>query len=254
MKTVVFSSIKGGTGKSSNAIMLSNYLAQAGKRILCIDMDIQNSMTFYYAEDPDVVEDYSIAEALHRGDLEGNIIQTIHGKIHLVPSSLKLVNLRTISVMTLKRLLKQVEQDYDFCIIDTAPTWDNITLNALFAADQILTPVYLTQWDWKGAVFFRDQIVLDLSEEHLDKWSLLVNAWKDPKTDNPDNFTNAVQSLFSDHFQNISEVKIPSMSLVKKYIDTGEGISSAKDKVRLHSAVKELSNFVTEERLHVEAF
>ena len=254
MKTIVFSSIKGGTGKSSNAIMLSNYLAQAGKKILCIDMDIQNSMTFYYAESPEAMDDYSIAEALHRGDLDGNIIQTGHGKIHLVPSSLKLVNLRTISVMTLKRLLKQVEQDYDYCIIDTAPTWDNITLNALFAADQILTPVYLTQWDWKGALFFRDQIVLDLSEEHLEKWSLLINAWKDPKTDNPENFTNAVLALFNEYFANITPVKVPSMSLVKKYIDTGEGISFAKDKVRLYTAIRNLSAFVAKEELYVEVF
>jgi len=254
MKTITFSSIKGGTGKSSNAIMMSNYLAQAGKKVLCIDMDIQNSMTFFYADDPSAVDDYSIAEALHRGDLDGNIIQTTHGKINLVPSSLKLVNLRTISTLTLKRLLKQVEQDYDYCIIDTAPTWDNITLNALYASDQIITPVYLTQWDWKGVMFFRDQIMLDLSEDHLDKWAILINGWRDPKTKNPENYTNAVEALFQEYFSNILSPRIPAMTLVKKYIDTGEGITTAKDKFRLYSSVRDLITIIADERLYVEAF
>jgi len=254
MKTIAFSSIKGGTGKSSNAIMLSNYLAQAGKKVLCIDMDIQNSMTFYYAEDPNAIDDYSIAEALHRGPLDENIIQTGHGKIHLVPSSLKLVNLRTISVMTLKRLLKQIENEYDYCIIDTAPTWDNITLNALYAADQIITPILLTQWDWKGSCFFRDQMILDLSEDHLSKCRLLINAWRDPKTENPENYTNAVEALFQENFDNILKPRIPAMSLVKKYIDTGECISFAKDKIRLYTAIRDMATIVAEENLYVEAF
>ena len=254
MKTIVFSSIKGGTGKSSNAIMQANYLAQAGKKVLCIDKDIQNSMTFYYAEEPEQLEACSIAEALHRGNLTDNIIETIHTNIHLVPSSFNLVNLRTISILTLKRLLNQVSDFYDFCIIDTAPTWDNITLNALFAADRIITPCLLSQWDWKGALFFQNQIIQDLGEEHLPKWSLLVNSWKPPRTDNPDNILNQLDTLFLNSFDNILEIRIPHESLIKKYIDTGERISMAKDKSRLFIAAEALSQLLTGERLNVEVF
>jgi len=254
MKVIAFSSIKGGTGKSSNVIMQSNYLAQAGKRVLCIDMDIQNSMTFYYAEDPESIDSSSIAEALHQGNIADNIIETVHKNIHLIPSSFSLVNLRTISILTLRRLLNQISDQYDYCLIDTAPTWDNITLNALLAADQIVTPVYLTQWDWKGAIFFRDQIIQDLGEEHLGKWRLLVNAWKDPRTENPENLTNQLQELFTDHFENILPVKIPNVSLIKKYIDTGESITMAKEKSRLFVAAEILSQELTGEHLDVEAF
>jgi len=254
MKTIALSSIKGGTGKSTNAIMQANYLAQAGKSVLCIDMDIQNSMTFYYALDPELVETCSIAEALHQGNLKDNIIQTIHPNVNLVPSSFSLVNLRTISILTLRRLLNQVADDYDYCIIDTAPTWDNITLNALLAADKIVTPVYLSQWDWKGAMFFQNQIIQDLGEEHLEKWQLLINAWKAPRTDNPENLTNQLQALFTGSFSNILPVRIPNETLIKKYIDTGESITMAKDKSRLFMAAEVLSQELTGERLEVEAF
>ena len=254
MKTIVFSSIKGGTGKSSNAILLANYLAQGKKKVLCIDMDIQNSMTFYYAENAKTVERYSIAEALHQGDIEVNIIETGNDRINLVPSSFKLVNLRTISAMTLKRLLKAVSESYDYCIIDTAPTWDNINLNALYAADKIITPVQLTQWDWKGALFFRDQMLQDLDESYLKKWEILVSGWRDPRTDNPENYSNAVFDLFTESFDNILSVKIPALSLVKKYIDTGEKITRAKDKVKLFEAVRLLSHIITGVKMAVEVF
>lgn len=254
MKTISFSSIKGGTGKSSNSIMMANFLAQAGKKVLCIDMDIQNSMTFYYADDPEKVEGHSIAEALHQGCIEENIILTSHKNISLIPSSFKLVNLKTISTRTLSRLLKSISKQFDYCIIDTAPTWDNITLNALEAANTIVTPINMTQWDWKGAIFFRDQIIQDLGEDMLDRWNLLINAWKAPRTDNPENLINQLQNLFNETFDNILPVKIPEVSLIKKYIDTGEIITLAKEKEKLFVSVQSLSMLVTGESLEVEAF
>ena len=254
MKTIAFSSIKGGTGKSSCSIMLANYLAKAGKRVLCIDMDIQNSMTFYLTNDPNLVEVYTIAEALHKGSLLDNIIPTLDENIDLVPSSFNLVNLRAVSILILERLINQLGSEYDYCIIDTAPTWDNLTLNALNAADLIVTPVNLTQWDWKGAVFFQGQINQDLGEKHLSKWKLLINGWKPLRSENPDLLLNQLQALFDEEFDNIIPVKIPESSLVKKHIDTGEKITKAKEKVRLFTSIEVLSEELTGEYLDVEAF
>jgi len=52
MKTICFSSIKGGTGKSSLCILTANYAASAGYRVLVADLDIQNSVTSYYLDSP----------------------------------------------------------------------------------------------------------------------------------------------------------------------------------------------------------
>lgn len=56
MKTICFSSIKGGTGKSSLCILLANYTAAAGYRVLVADLDIQNSATSYYLDSPEEVD------------------------------------------------------------------------------------------------------------------------------------------------------------------------------------------------------
>ena len=48
---VSFSSIKGGTGKTSLCIHVANYCAAAGYRVLVIDFDVQNSLSFYYLDE-----------------------------------------------------------------------------------------------------------------------------------------------------------------------------------------------------------
>ena len=70
-----------------------------------------------------------------------NIVSTNYMGIELMASSFDLVKLRTISEKTLVRILPQVAEDFDFCFIDTAPTYDNLILNAVVAADYIISPV-----------------------------------------------------------------------------------------------------------------
>ena len=53
---VSFSSIKGGTGKTSICIHVANYCAAAGYRVLVIDFDVQNSLSFYYLDELSVTE------------------------------------------------------------------------------------------------------------------------------------------------------------------------------------------------------
>ena len=56
MRSICFSSIKGGTGKSSLCILVANYAAAAGYRVLVADLDIQNSASSYYLDSPDEAE------------------------------------------------------------------------------------------------------------------------------------------------------------------------------------------------------
>ena len=53
MKTVTIGTIKGGDGKSSLCILLSRYLASVGKRVLTLDLDVQNSTSFSLLPDGD---------------------------------------------------------------------------------------------------------------------------------------------------------------------------------------------------------
>ncbi|MFZ4388357.1 MAG: ParA family protein, partial [Chthoniobacterales bacterium] len=125
MKTICFSSIKGGTGKSSLCILTANYAASAGYRVLVADLDLQNSATSYYLDSPDLADQHNIATALHSEHLIENVIPTNYPGIDLLASSLDLVKLRAIGERTLKRILDTTPLPYDFLFLDTPPTYDN---------------------------------------------------------------------------------------------------------------------------------
>lgn len=247
MYTIALSAIKGGVGKSSLAILLANLYAGLGKKVLVIDLDIQNSLTFYYAPSQDDLSHKNIAKALNDGNLLGNTV-VIQPHLSLVPSHFSLINLRALNIRTLKSLLTTVSQQFDICVLDTAPTFDNIVLNALTAADSIITPAYLTQFDWKSALFYRDQLLLELGT--TDTWHVLLNRFKEPRTDNPEAEINQYLDLFRGDLEPfILKSAIPDSSLLQKYIDTGIQLTATKQKEKLYLALCQLASEILGEDL-----
>ena len=247
MKTICFSSIKGGTGKSSLCILVANYAAAAGYRVLVADLDIQNSASSYYLDSPDEADHKNIASVLHTERLAENILPSVYPGIDLLASSLDLVKFRAIGDRTLRRILASKALPYDFLFIDTAPTYDNIILNALNVADLILTPVAFSQFDYKGALFYEAQ--LRHETEKLSAWRILFNFHRPARTDNPDTLRNQYESLFRGSFGDlISPVAIHDTALIRRSIDTGERISPSHAKAPLHAAIAALAAFCGLER------
>ena len=250
MKTITFSAIKGGVGKSSLCILVANFLAALGLRVLVIDMDIQNSTTFYYSPEEELTDKNNIFRALSDDDLKGNIIKT---EIDIIPSSFNLIKIRAISEKTLSKITGQVSDDYDYCLIDTAPTFDNIVLNAVIASDLIITPVFFSQFDWKSACFFRDQI--DLETDKISNWKVLLNKYKKPRTDNPDTELNQYNQVYNEEFKDsLLDTKIPDTSYVKKSIDTKTVISKSKTKIKLYNAISSLCSEIKEIKTQQKRF
>ena len=243
MKTIAFSSIKGGTGKSSLAILTANYCAAAGSRVLVIDLDVQNSASFYYLAAPDDAERKNIAVALQSGDLAGNIIPSNTAGVDLLASAFSLVNLRACSERTLRKAMATSPLPYDLCFIDCAPTYDNLVLNAALASDLIITPVRMSQFDWKGARFYHEQLEADTDKAGA--WRVLFNFYRPPRSDNPEALANQYEAQFQEAFDGaILPVVIPESSLVQRAIDTRESITGAVAKARLFSAIKDLAEYI----------
>ena len=213
MKTITYSAIKGGVGKSSLCILTANYLASSGKKVLVIDMDIQNSTTFYYSPEEELTDKKNIFRALSDDNLRNNIIKT--DSIDIISSSFNLIKIRAISEKTLSKTIGQVSDDYDYCLIDTAPTFDNIVLNAVIASDLIITPVFFSQFDWKSACFFRDQI--DFETDKLSNWKVLFNKYRKPRSDNLDTELNQYIQIYHEEFKDyLLKTRIPETSYIKK--------------------------------------
>jgi len=245
MKCITFSAIKGGVGKSSLLILLAEIYYNRGYRVLVVDMDIQNSTTFYYAPSEELCEKHNIARAFMDNQLMKHII-LFDNQPNLLASSFNLVKLRAIPITTLQRILPQLEEYYDYCLIDAAPTLDNLVLNSVMASDLIITPVKLTQFDWKSALFYQEQITLETGK--ADRWRMLMNFWKNPRSDNPDTELNQYIQLFQDNFgTHLLRTVIPETVQIQRTIDLKLPLCLSERRKAVCSAMTRLADEIDTE-------
>jgi chromosome partitioning protein len=176
---VTFSANKGGVGKTRMALLTANCLGAAGKKVLAIDMDFNNSATFYYLPEGSQEESLrkNIADALSReeNDLHDFTILTEHKNVSLILSSRYLADLRSVNEKRLNRMIKSMTGDYDFVIIDCQPDYNNLTLNAINAGDLIITPVLKDLDSFNAAVFLEEKISIE-TDKH-DCWFITINGY-----------------------------------------------------------------------------
>jgi len=248
MKIITFSSIKGGTGKSSLAILTGNLLAKSGYRVLMIDTDIQNSLSFYYLDELGLADEKNLAIAFFLKDLEKNVVDSNYDeRLKIVPASFGLIEFRTAHPKTLRRLLPQIENRFDYCIVDSPPTYNNLVLNGMVAADLIISPCKLSQFDYKGLAFFRAKVQEEA--EAADRWRILINFFRSPRSESEDNLTNQYLNLFKTTFNNILDFQIPETVYIPRAIDTREVISQARAKERVFDAFYRLADYVADREL-----
>jgi chromosome partitioning protein len=174
-----FSANKGGVGKTRQALLAANCLGAAGKRVLVIDMDFNNSATFYYLS-PDMAGaagEKNIADALAKESnlLSDYALPTNHRGVDLIASSRYLADLRSISEKRLGRMIPSLAGKYDLVIIDCQPDYNNLTLNAINASSLIITPVLKDLDSFNAAAFLGQKIALDTDK--YDHWYITINGY-----------------------------------------------------------------------------
>jgi chromosome partitioning protein len=176
---VSFASIKGGTGKTNIAILIAKGLAAAGKRVLLIDFDLNNSLSFHFINDDEMEKTKSLNIAAALSDESNNLCDyTVPARmpgIDIIASTPYLADLRTLSEKRLKRMIPTLYGKYDICIIDCPPTYDNIVLNAVNASDYTITPVLKDLFSYNAAVFFSSVLPRDV--EGFKNWFVLINGY-----------------------------------------------------------------------------
>ena len=143
---------KGGVGKTTTSIALAGLLADAGKRVLVVDLDPHGSMTSYFGHDPDNLEHSAFDLFLHQGNVPDGLpkqllLDTGNERVSLLPSSTALATLERQSPgqgglgLVLSKSLAQLWQDFDFVLIDSPPLLGVLMVNALAACQQLVIPV-----------------------------------------------------------------------------------------------------------------
>lgn len=144
---------KGGVGKTTTTINLADALRHFNYRVLVIDLDPQGNTTDTYGA---VAEDeYSIVDVLNNECKTTEAIQHLPmGDIipgdKVLTSELDHFNSQMGREKLLKKKLKEVEDEYDFIIIDTPPTLGLYMINALTAANGCIIPLQAERYSVNG--------------------------------------------------------------------------------------------------------
>ncbi len=161
-KTIAITNQKGGVGKTTTAINLTACLAEAGKRVLLVDLDPQGNSTSGLGLR---ASSNSVYEAIMgRTPLNTCIMKTTipnlflaSADIRLAGAELELVDLEQREYR-LKQVLKGLEGDYDFIFIDCPPSLSLLTLNALAAAQRVLIPIQCEYYALEGVTSLMNTI------------------------------------------------------------------------------------------------
>jgi chromosome partitioning protein len=147
---------KGGVGKTTTVVNLATYLALAGDSVLVIDLDPQGNATSGFGLDRGEIE-HSIYDAIIEDARVGDLVMptTISG-LSIIPSSISLagaeVELAPLPQRErrLARLLSDLDDAYDYLMLDCPPSLGLLTVNALTAADAVLIPIQCEYYALEG--------------------------------------------------------------------------------------------------------
>lgn len=146
MRKIAVSLNKGGVGKSSAVISIAHGLSLKGKKVLIVDTDDQGQDAFLLGVKPP----YGLAEVLDEKVSAREAIFEARPGLWILAGGMSLAGAkRSIgrkdfgAEQTLAEALKPLEGQFDFVIVDSSPAWDALTINSLFYADEVLTPVSL---------------------------------------------------------------------------------------------------------------
>lgn len=227
--TICFTNNKGGSGKSTTCSNLGAAMAQAGKKVLMIDGDMQLNLSLSFFSEEKVLEMASSEKNLYyaigkQQDLTDFIVHTAYENLDLIPSSTLMSSIeyelftKWQREFILKKCLQKIKDSgvYDYILIDAPPTLGGWVMNILCASDRVLVPVEASPWGMFGLANMFD-FLSEVKEIAPDLEVLGIVITK----------ADTRKSYFRQTMETLQEM--PDMYLFKSYIRVDSSIEWAQD-------------------------
>lgn len=156
---------KGGVGKTTTTINLGACLVETGRKVLLVDFDPQGSLSVGLGINPHTLErsvynlllsrEFSPEEVITESSTPG--LDILPANIDLSAAEVQLVS-EVAREQTLQRVLHTLRSQYDYILIDCAPSLGLLTINALTASDWVIMPLELEFFALRGIALLTDTI------------------------------------------------------------------------------------------------
>ena len=184
MHKIAIAGFKGGIGKTTTCVNLGAGLALSGRRVLLIDTDTQANLSISLG-----IRKYqkSVADVLARKARARDVIVPARKNLDLLPSSIALFKAqqRLVLEMASEEVFTELFSDlgdYDYHILDCAPSVSLMTVNAVSYADEIYIPVAMEMLALAGVRQF--EMYLNTLRGKLDTQAairLVIPTFYDPR-------------------------------------------------------------------------
>jgi len=163
MRRIVVSLLKGGVAKSETAVSLAHGLARQGCRVLLVDTDVQAQCNDMLGVEPEqglaeVIAGW--AEPMEALVEARENLWLLAGGVPLAGVKMEIARREMAPEAVLDETLAEYEGHFDVMVMDTAPGWDTLLVNALYCSREVISPVSMEPVALKGLRRFEERLAV----------------------------------------------------------------------------------------------